>query len=154
MIKVDVTNQQAAFPVDVSHLRAAAVAVLCGEAVEMATVSVAVVDDQTIHDLNRRFLDHDYPTDVLSFLLEGDSKAFEGEVVVSAETAARMSSRYGWSAEAELLLYVVHGTLHLVGYDDRDADKRKQMRAKERLYLTGLGCVSLQADDERERHSR
>ena len=68
-------------------------------------LSVAVVDDPTIHELNRQFLDHDYPTDVLSFLLERDGDALEGEVVVSADTRGPRRSN-GWPADDELLLYV------------------------------------------------
>ena len=91
-----------------------------------ARISVAVVDDATIAVLNRQFLRHEGPTDVLSFLLEQDEDGLEGEVVVSAETARRTAPRFGWSEGEELLLYVIHGTLHLAGYDDA---KPREQRA-------------------------
>ena len=58
-------------------------------------VSIAVVDDPTIHELNRRFLQHDYPTDVLSFVLEQQDGRLEGEVIVSTDTAVAQAGEYG-----------------------------------------------------------
>jgi probable rRNA maturation factor len=63
----------------------------------------------------------------------------EGEIIVSAETAATAAQRFGWSSDDELLLYVVHGTLHLVGYDDTNPPARSEMRSKEQLYLAEFG---------------
>ena len=81
------------------------------------------MDDETIHELNRRLLDHDWPTDVLSFVLEDDGDHLEGEVILSADTAGDGRRRTRQLAAEEQLLYVIHGMLHLVGYDDKsDAD--------------------------------
>ncbi len=104
--------------------------------VEHATLSIAIVDDPTIHRLNRQYLDHDYPTDVLSFLLERDERGLEGEVIVSVDTAGRRAAEFGWSVADELLLYVIHGTLHLVGHDDQTESARVEMRAAERRMLS------------------
>ena len=103
------------------------------------------MDDQSIHTLNRRYLGHDSPTDVLSFLLEKVDDYLEGEVIVSVQTAAARAPRYGWTTADELLLYTIHGVLHLVGYDDRQARARKRMRERESYYLTQFG-VEPQAD--------
>jgi probable rRNA maturation factor len=102
-------------------------------------VTVVVVDDPTIHDLNRRHLDHDYPTDVLSFAIEQRDGYIEGDIVASADTAARMAPQFGWAAEDELLLYVVHGALHLAGFDDLAQAKLQEMRAAERQVLGEFG---------------
>jgi len=104
-----------------------------------AEISVAVVDDPTIEQLNRRYLSHDGPTDVLSFVLERSAERLEGEVVVSGDTAGRTAPRFAWSAADELLLYVIHGTLHLVGFDDRTPDDRAAMQARERACLGRFG---------------
>src|SRR4029450_4248528 len=85
-----------------------------------APSSSAVGDEKTIHELNRRHLDHDWPTDVLSFVLEDDGEHLEGEVLLSADTAATAADELGNSAAEEQLLYVIHGMLHLVGYNDKD----------------------------------
>jgi probable rRNA maturation factor len=98
-------------------------------------VSLAIVDDETIHALNVQYLQHDYPTDVISFVLEQAAGHLEGEVIVSADMAATVAQEYGWPAQHELLLYVIHGTLHLVGYDDKDPQKKIEMQAAERRHL-------------------
>jgi probable rRNA maturation factor len=139
MIRVQVCNRQEKIEISQRRLAAAVRRVLAEAAIAAARVSLAVVDDPTIHELNREFLGHDYATDVLSFLLERPPAAIEGEIVVSAETAAAEAPRYGWSAAEELLLYVIHGALHLVGYDDHSAAKRAEMRARERAHLEHWG---------------
>jgi probable rRNA maturation factor len=95
-----------------------------------------VTDDPTIHELNQRYLQHDYATDVLSFLLASAPGLLEGEIVVSADTAARMAPDYGWSIDDELLLYAIHGALHLVGFDDQTPEAAATMREKEQFYLS------------------
>lgn len=135
MIEIELNNEQTTHKIDKKRLIKAAQAILKGEGVTSASISLAVVDDPTIHDLNRRFLQHDYPTDVLSFVLDRTDDHLEGEVIVSADTAAELSAEYDWSPTDELLLYVIHGMLHLVGFDDKSPTKRRAMRAKEREYL-------------------
>ncbi|MFG0289680.1 MAG: rRNA maturation RNase YbeY [Rhodopirellula sp. JB044] len=101
-------------------------------------VGVRVTDDPTIHKINRDFLEHDYPTDVISFPYELQPPMVEGELVVSIDTAEVESVDAGWSVAEELLLYVMHGTLHLVGFDDTDDESRKEMRNAERRAMEGL----------------
>ena len=139
MIRVDIT---ATVPVRLERqrLRQAVRAILRDAQVRSAEVSLAVVSDQQIQQLNRRYLQHDYPTDVLSFRLDDgtDPVSLEGEVVVSWDTACRTAERIGWRSHDELLLYVIHGCLHLVGYQDHTSAERKQMRAREAEYLGRL----------------
>ena len=109
---------------------------VCRDAgIAMARISVALVDDPTIAELHRDFLNDPSPTDVLSFVLEQSPGMLEGEVVVSADTALACAPRYRCRPEEELLRYVIHGTLHLVGYDDGTPQKRAAMRPKENEYL-------------------
>jgi probable rRNA maturation factor len=124
---------------DQAQARGAITSILSDAGVRRGSISVAVVDDPIIRELNRRYLEHDYPTDVLSFVLEREGDLLEGEVVVSAETARRTAARLGWPAEHELLLYVVHGTLHLAGYDDLSPESQAQMRQQERRVLGDIG---------------
>lgn len=140
MIQVDFCNQTTQ-PVDQQRLIAGAMAVLTEACLDRAQLSLAVVDDPTIHQLNREHLQHDYPTDVLSFLLESSDGSVEGEVIVSVDTAARAADAYGWTPADELLLYVIHGTLHLVGYDDKTDASRREMRAAEAEHLARFGLV-------------
>jgi probable rRNA maturation factor len=137
--QIALVNQQSGHPVNEAQLTAAATAVLRDSAFSSAAISLAVVDDETIHELNRRHLEHDWPTDVLSFVLEDDGDHLEGEVILSADTAATAAEELGNSAAEEQLLYVIHGMLHLIGYDDKsDADAR-EMRAAEASYLQQFG---------------
>jgi probable rRNA maturation factor len=138
---VEIANEQSACAIDETLICRAVSEILAGEGVRAGQVSVAVVDDATIHEINRRHLEHDYPTDVISFVLESEEGYLDGEVVVSADTACTVGQDLGWPAENELLLYVVHGTLHLVGYDDQSDSDRREMRTRERHYLARFGLV-------------
>jgi len=102
-------------------------------------IGVLVSDDQTIHEINRRHLQHDYPTDVISFPYGCSDDTVEGELVVSLCTARRWAGEVGWDWQTELLLYVVHGTLHICGLEDSTAEQRQQMRAAEQAALAKLG---------------
>ncbi len=107
------------------------------------SISLAIVDDLTIRQINARYLNHDYATDVLSFVLDTDreNQRIDGEIVASYETAARHSNRYGCCAANELLLYVAHGCLHLAGYDDVTADEQVEMRRREIEYFERWGLA-------------
>lgn len=146
-LQVDVTNETEV-EVDGDRLEAAVRAALADLRGRRATISVAVVDDEAMHDLNRRFLQHDYPTDVLSFTLEDDRARLEGEIIVSIDTAERMAAEAGWPVEDELLLYVVHGALHLAGRRDKSLADEQAMRTAEAQVLDRLG-VRRSAGDAR-----
>lgn len=144
---VAVVNQTP-WPIDDALIVSAVQAAMARESHRSVEVSVAVVDDEAIHRLNAQFLKHDYPTDVLSFLLADDAAKLEGELVVCAETAARCAVDAGWDAADELLLYVVHGALHLAGFDDSSAPQAAVMRNAEAQTLRSIG-VALSHTDER-----
>jgi probable rRNA maturation factor len=146
MIQVDFCNRTP-HPVDARQLTDAVRGVLQQSPWPRAEISLAVVDDATIHDLNRRHLQHDYPTDVLSFVLDQCDDSLSGEIVVSVERAAATAPDYGWSTQCELLLYVIHGALHLVGYDDQLPVEREQMRLAEAEQLARFGLQAQPIDD-------
>ncbi len=135
MISIAITNRQKQLPIDRRRIRRAVGTILRDAAIPEARISIAVVDDPTIAKLHFEFLGDTDPTDVLSFVLERSPQCLEGEVVVSAETALGNASRYGSTPEDELLRYVIHGTLHLLGHDDATSRKRAAMRRRERKYL-------------------
>lgn len=147
-LRIVVADQQSTLPIDQSQVEAAVRFVLQDSVYRAAMVSVAVVGDSTIHRLNRQYLHHDYPTDVLSFVLEAIGPHLQGELIISADTAIKNAAEYGWSASEELLLYVVHGALHLVGYRDKLQAEQVKMRAAEAHYLRKLG-IELPVDDNR-----
>jgi probable rRNA maturation factor len=138
-VEVSISVEKSAHAVDEESLRRVVADIVHDSTFDSAAISLAVVDDATIHELNRRYLEHDYPTDVLSFLLDDDSGHLEGEVIISADTAARVAEEIGWPLAAEQMLYVIHGTLHLVGYNDTTSEDAAEMRTAEVRYLALFG---------------
>ena len=162
--QIQIANQQASIPVNEAELMRFADATLHAERVAQAEISLAVVDDATIHEINRQHLQHDYPTDVISFLLNshlvdpraaapgqtprrGTGLSIDGEIILSADTAAREAGDYGWVPLDEMGLYVVHGLLHLCGYDDLTDEEQAVMRQREREILASLGLTARYEDD-------
>lgn len=96
-------------------------------------VSLLLTDDAGIAELHDTFMGDPTPTDVMSFALDAGS-----EVVVSVETARRVARQNATTIRAEVALYIVHGVLHTVGYDDKDEAARRRMRAAERQVLAKL----------------
>lgn len=148
MLEVAVSNEHPACAVNEDRLLQAVSRVLGDAGIGRGEISIAIVTDPRMHELNRRYLNHDYPTDVLSFVLEREADRIEGQIIVSADYAAREAIRYGWSADDELLLYAIHGALHLAGCDDLDAEARRHMREQERKYLAQFGLVPRYDDSQ------
>jgi probable rRNA maturation factor len=99
-------------------------------------VEIAVVDDGAIRRLNRTYRGVGRRTDVLAFPLETPGVGgLVGQIVISADTAARQAARLRLSCALELELLVTHGVLHLVGYDDRDPVEAGLMHRRERAIL-------------------
>ena len=137
-IAVGIADEQELRPIDqaIADRMMDAVRVIAADfGYEEGEISVAVMDDAAIRQLNQEYLDHDWATDVITFPLEEDDLVLEGEIVVSRETADREAANHPWSGDDELLLYVIHGMLHLVGFDDTEDEARAEMKAAERDYL-------------------
>ncbi len=111
---------------------------------EHAELTVSLVDDGEMHQLNRDYRGRDRPTDVLAFALRegprvpGDTVLL-GDVVISLQTAARQARERQVTVAAEARMLLVHGVLHLLGYDhERSAVEARRMRAKERQLAARL----------------
>ena len=123
------------------------------ELADETEISVLLVDNATIQELNRDYREKDVPTDVLSFPLEeelagevepeiigGPAARMLGDIVISVEKAVTQAADYGHSVERELAFLLVHGLLHLLGYDhDKGEAAKKLMRSEEKRILTALG---------------
>jgi len=158
---IEISNRQSHVPIGTASIRKTVRVVLAAEQVAVARISVALTDNATVRRVNRDYLRHDYDTDVLSFLFEstpekgakpkrgrvdavpprGCGRRIDGEVLISAEMAAQTAGRFGWSPRDEVTLYLVHGLLHLCGYDDVMPAECRIMRARERAILAELGIV-------------
>jgi len=104
-------------------------------------LSVFLCASAEMRALHARWLDDDSDTDVLSFPLDAGADAIElaqGELVVCVDYARRSARDHGNSADAELALYLVHGALHLLGYDDSDAQSLTDMKRGEKRVLDAL----------------
>lgn len=124
--------------IDASRLTKAIRMMALDVRLEQGRVSIAILSDPEMKELNRQYLDHDYETDVISFNLSDDDDFFDGELLLGADTARRVAAEVGWRPEDELLLYAIHGMLHLLGYEDDTPKQRDEMRVQERHYLQAL----------------
>ena len=158
MYEIEIADQQECLAVDSDWLKKIAAGTLAAEQVAAAELSIALVGNAEIWDINRQFLGHDYATDVISFLLEcepanaesaagaapdlrraglrGAGKTIGGEIIISTEMASQMAGEYQWNPLDELALYLVHGILHLCGYDDLSESEQHMMRGREKDVLS------------------
>lgn len=155
--EVEIDDSQKVLKVDPRRLVDVVRSVLAAEKCVSASISLAIVDNEMIHELNVRYLQHDFPTDVLSFLLEeeldpdslpipkgsprGCGKRIEGEIILSAEMAKQNAVKYRWQPLDEVTLYVVHGLLHLCGYDDMTRKQQALMQQRESEVLADWGLA-------------
>ncbi len=144
-IELDVHYYAEGIGEDTERFQRAARWIASRQRLNRLVVSIAVVDDEASQQWNREHLDHDYPTDVISFMIERGSDWVDGEIIANAEMACRMAPQAGWRSADELLLYVVHGLLHVVGFDDVSPKLALQMRNMERDCLKFLGVPNADA---------
>jgi len=136
-LTVEIETTLPALDVPREALCSAVCRVLRGEGRDHAAVTVVLVDDPYIRRLNHKYRHLDRATDVLSFNLDdgtGTDREALGDVYISVDRARDQAGRYHVSLDDELHRLVVHGCLHLLGYDHHNASDRKVMREKERVY--------------------
>ncbi len=134
-------NSQKVLSVLSDSVRALAEFVLDQEDASEKEVSVLFVDDAAITELNARHLGRNRPTDVIAFPMTGDASVsihpeILGDVVVSVERALRYAEQHVLTVQHELSLYLVHGILHLLGYDDIAKPDNTRMRRREKELLS------------------
>lgn len=118
----------------------------------LAELTVVIVDDHRMIELARGFAHEPQTTDVLSFDLRDDPSASAptaGEIYVCLDEARRRAEELGHDANHELLLYAVHGLLHLMGHDDHDPDQRRAMHRREDELLEAIGVGAVYAAQDR-----
>ena len=136
-VRVTILNRQKLMPIPAAAVRRVVGEVLKGEKrrFRSARVSISFLTDRAIRSLNRRYHHSDMPTDVLAFDL-GSGDEFIADIFISTATCRRQAKVYGNPPQRELMLYCIHGMLHLVGYDDHRPADTKRMRAAEARYLS------------------
>lgn len=125
-------------------IRDAARAALKHQQAANGALSISVSGDETLQELNRKFLDHDAPTDVLSFPSDSDDPdtagRYFGDIAISFTRAHAQASAGGHSIDAELQLLTVHGILHLLGHDHGGGEEKAKMWKAQEEILTALKC--------------
>jgi len=96
-------------------------------------VNYIFCSDEYLLDLNKKFLDHDYYTDILSFPSNNDP--VEGDIFISVDRVEENAKTYSLTFNQELNRVIIHGLLHFFGYDDHEENDKKLMREKEDLYI-------------------
>ncbi|MDZ7672098.1 MAG: rRNA maturation RNase YbeY [Halanaerobiales bacterium] len=138
MIKMEINNQQEKIDIDKNLYKD--FKNIITKATEMegydgGEISVALVDNAKIRELNKKFRKKDEVTDVLSFPMDEE---ILGDIIISAERALSQSKDYGHSFKREICYLVTHGILHLLGYDHKNEGEKKEMRKKEERILKEL----------------
>ena len=138
---IGIRNNQRTLPIRSAKIRRIAEMVLehlrLGKEIR---VNILFLNDVRMAELHKRYLGKEEPTDVLAFsmregkTLKGDLRLL-GDIAISTETALRQAKRFHSNVDRELTLYVIHGILHLLGYEDRKKRARLKMRQKERELL-------------------
>jgi len=138
---LEILDEQDVFEVDTGEVRSLCETILDDAGIVSGRLGVVLVESDTIQQFNKDFLKHDCPTDVISFPIEERRGYLEAEVLANAQIAKERAGEFCWTPREELLLYVAHGVLHLVGFDDILPEDRAVMRQKEKEYLADIGIT-------------
>ena len=104
------------------------------EGSKIQNLNFLIVDDNRMIHFNKTYLNHDYSTDIITFD-NSENKKISGDIVISVERVKENSKKYEVKLEDELRRVMVHGLLHLLGYDDKNEKEKKRIRKKENYYL-------------------
>ena len=144
---VEIANLQKHYEINKSKIKKVVKIVLDKE-VKSAKLSIAFVDNEEIKRLNERFLGSNEVTDVIAFPLNNKEDILSGEIVISVETAVEVANKKKSSIEGEIILYLVHGILHLLGYNDKNKKNATIMHEKESEILAFLGYNVPEVENE------
>jgi rRNA maturation RNase YbeY len=105
-----------------------------GEGKELPSLAIVFTHSRSIRKMNREFLKHDYVTDVIAFPL-GEDGGVEGEIYINLDAARKQAREYAVTYTQESRRLLIHGALHLLGYDDTTIRRKKKMSEREDMYL-------------------
>ncbi len=106
-------------------------------------LDINIVDKKTLLKVNIEFLEHDYDTDIITFNYSENINILEGELLISYDIAKENAERFNCSLNSEILRLIIHGILHLVGYDDMVETDRKKMKRKENLFVKKFESIQI-----------
>ena len=105
------------------------------EGYEIADLNYIFCDDDYLLEINKQYLDHDYFTDIITFDNSEEDNVIEGDIYISVDRVRENAATFHADFETEMRRVLIHGLLHLMGYDDTDEKLKAAMRAKEDQYL-------------------
>ncbi len=135
---INVANLQKKVRLNPQRIQKILTTILRRERIQDVSLSVAFVTARKIRALNQKFLKHRYPTDVLAFNLKDT-----WEIVISTDAAVQNAKRFKTSVQKEITLYLIHGILHLLGYNDHNSKDIQKMREKERELVNFLSTKTI-----------
>ncbi|MFA6569742.1 MAG: rRNA maturation RNase YbeY [Bacteroidota bacterium] len=133
-VLINVFNSSGKQPLPNKKLADVVRIVLKKEKIKKAKINIVLVDNDELRKLNKKFLNHNYNTDVISFDIS--EEFLEGEIYISVDKAIEQTDEYKVSLTKELMRLAIHGALHLAGYDDSTNNERNKMTALENAYLS------------------
>lgn len=105
-----------------------------------ADISIIFVDDVLITSINKKFLKHNFTTDVITFPLD-DGNLISAEIYINVVQAKRQAKEFGVTIKNEIVRLIVHGTLHSLGYDDTTVESQKRMFRIQEQYVLGVASL-------------
>jgi len=137
-MKITIKNLQNKLPICEAKIKKLILKILEGEGIkESGCINICFTDDALIKKFNLKYLKTNSSTDVMAFNLGNNSigKVLLADIMISTDTALRNAREFKTKADYELMLYIAHGILHILGYNDHNKTQRKLMRKKEAEYV-------------------
>ena len=122
-------------PISRSTIQALVSQVFTKEGTLLNNLDLNFVDSYKMRKINKNYLNHNYDTDVITFAYENDKNNLDGEIFISTEKVKKNAKFYDVSNIQELKRVIIHGCLHLAGYDDRTEKQKELIKTKENFYL-------------------
>ena len=130
-------------PIIENNLKSLCREVLISEGFEKYSLSIIFVDDEKLKKMKKKYFNQDLYTDVIAFNLSDDKSKLDGEIYISFDAIKINSELYKTNINNELQRIVVHGTLHLMGYEDNTKDKKEKMTKTENFFLLNFQQFNL-----------
>lgn len=142
-VRISIISEGVKLPLTKNEIKRLALKILSLAKEENSSVSLVFVNDESMRALNRKYRKIDRPTDCLTFpMREGEDSQLNpellGDVVISVDTAKRNAKSFGTDIKDEATLYIIHGILHLLGFNDTDRRERAKMKSLEENILRRL----------------
>lgn len=133
MNRINIFNESSKTSIPKTKIKKSLDLIFRDKNIDNAVINIIFVNSDAIHKLNIEFLGHDYTTDVISFTLE--EEPLEGEIYVCVDVAKQNAKEYKVSWNDEIIRYVIHGALHILGHEDNTEKQREEMHLLENKYL-------------------